>query len=209
MSQSLSDSILPPAFGWSSDGSADPDHDWLEGRMGDLFDPFGAAEIAAGMVFRYLLEGERVTRIFQQNPDLSIIPVADIDRSVLPSLSTYLSTINAAIITSQTSQWHANHWRVHARDGAQCSEGVASQLPVLIANVYADRLLKMQIAEATYRVKTIVATHIDEARAMASAHSTMCNPSAAVEWNAIAEALSAGTRPIIPDLLSVPPGAPI
>jgi hypothetical protein len=208
MSPALSDSILPPAFGYSGN-SADPDHDWLEGRMGDLFDRMGAAEIAVGMVFSYLLDADRVTRIHEQNSDLSIVAVADIDRTELPSLSTYLSTITAAVITAQISQRHGDHWHVHARPGASCQEGAASQLPVLIVNVYADRLIKLQTAGASFRVRTIIATHIDEARAMASAHGALCSPATAAEWDAIAAALSAGNMPIIPDLLTVPPGAPI
>lgn len=38
--------MLPPAFGYSSSSSADPDMDWIGSRMGDLFDPLAAAEMA-------------------------------------------------------------------------------------------------------------------------------------------------------------------
>ena len=43
--------------------------DWLGSRMGDLFDPLGAAEMAAAMTFDYLLTTQRSTRLVDQNPD--------------------------------------------------------------------------------------------------------------------------------------------
>lgn len=186
MSPALSDAILPPAFGYTFD----PDTDWLEGRMGDLFDPLGAAEIAAGVVFSYLLEGERVTRINAQNPTGGSIT----DRTQLPSLRVYLSTITAGALP---------------RTGVPCQEGAASQLPVLIANLYADRLIKLHLA-ATHRVRSMIATNVGEVVAMVTAHAATCSPATAAEWTAIADALTAG-KPIITDAdhLTVPAGAPI
>jgi hypothetical protein len=64
--------------------------------MGDLFDPLGAAEIAAGVVFDQLFEPERIARIHYQNP---IPPGAGgADPTALPSLEAVLdATIEAAL----------------------------------------------------------------------------------------------------------------
>ena len=184
ISPALADSILPTAFGYRFD----PDSDWLEGRMGDLFDSLGAAEVAGGMVFSYLLEVERATRIHAQNPDGGHV----VDRTQLPSLEGYLSAITE---------------RVLPRAGTACQDGKGAQLPVLIASLYADRLIKLHIA-SSHRIRSIVAHCVDEAIQLVTTHAVTCTPSTGAEWIAVASALSA-KEPIITDQLPVPAGAPI
>lgn len=184
MSPELSGSILPQAFGYTFD----PDRDHLEGRMGDLFDPMGAAEVAAGVVFSYLLEPERATRIHAQNP------IGGNDMTSLPSLEGYLDAIIAGALPAA---------------GAFCQEGASAQLPVLIANLFADRLIKLKMA-SHFRIGAILSRKIGEAAAIATAHAATCSASQAGEWTAVADALTSG-KPIISleSALIVPAGAPI
>ena len=81
------------------------------------------------------------------------------DRTQLPSLAAYLSAITE---------------RVLPQAGAVCQDGAASQLPLLIANVFADRIIKLHMA-ASHRIRPIVAHCIDEATQVAAAHASSCN----------------------------------
>jgi hypothetical protein len=93
----------------------------------------------------------------------------------------------------------------------------AAQLPLLVANVFADSLIKLQNNAGHYRISRILATKISAAAERASAHGASCAAGAAagseimaIEWAAVAESLSTLTcTPIIPDRLQAPAGAPI
>jgi len=190
LSASLVESVLPPAFGYSKSSAADPDTDWFVGRMGDLFDPVAAAEVAAGLVFTYVLEGERATRLHYQNPQGGSDPAA------LPSLEAVLDETMAAAVPS----------------AERCAgQGAEGQLELLVANLFADKLIKLRNG-AHFRIERILATKAAATQERLVAQQAACAAAGAggvaAEWGGVAEALRAG-KPIIDDWLPLPAGAPI
>jgi hypothetical protein len=101
--------------------------------------------------------------------------------------------------------------------GSDRNDVQAAQLSLLVANVFADSLIKLQNNAGHYRISRILATKISAAAERASAHGASCAAGAAagseimaIEWAAVAESLSTLTcTPIIPDRLQAPAGAPI
>ena len=194
MSDDLVDSILPPAFGYSASSSADPDTDWLGSRMGDLFDPLAAAEMAAAMTFDYLLTAQRSTRLIAQNPDDAQ------GEAELPSLRTLLRETTRSVIPTGA--------------GASCVSNPESRVGLVVANVYADRLVRLA-ADSSFRIKVQVQEGVSAAADACEARARLCadEPAAAAgleaEWEAIASALRSGRRILGDGDLPLPQGSPI
>eukprot|EP01052_Picozoa_sp_SAG31_P013970 SAG31_NODE_853_length_11512_cov_42.663279_11_plen_182_part_00 len=175
--------------------------DWFGSRMGLLFDPLALAETVAGLTFDYLLDLERATRLHTQNP------ISVFDPARPPSLAALLDTILRSVIPRE----------VNPRTGTSCvgqpnlTNLPAGQIPLLVAHVFADRLLSLHDA-ASFRIKWVVAAAVEEARSAAAGQEVSCRDvgelDTSANWGALV-ALLANGKPFITDKLKVPMGAPI
>lgn len=176
------------------------------------------------MTFDYLLTVQRSTRLVDQNPDdlqasltgsmwfFKIEPTTiDINltfnfcfgvtvqgESAPPSLRTVLRETTQSVIPTAA--------------GATCRSLPGLRVMLVVANVYADRLLKLHAA-SHFRIKQQVKEAVLMAADACAVRAALCAESGTdealvAEWEAIEGALRDG-KPILTDELRLPQGSPI
>jgi hypothetical protein len=188
----LTAALGPPAFGW---GQGDPS-EILQGRTGPFaFDPLGAAELAASLVFDGLLEPARAARLHLQA--LGGTPGGTL------SLDELLANTTQKVISCNA--------------GAIGKLDLGTTLELTAARVYADRLIRLKHAAPSRLAATL---HRALAAAASAAHGCASHPGAMDdvtlgEWLSLATLLDDG-QPFMPfetwagqAPLQVPRGPPI
>jgi hypothetical protein len=141
----LAAAVNPTSFGYRGDPN---DDDWFGSRMGK-FDPLALAETAAGLSFDYLFEVERATRLHTLNPSPTV------SATTFPSLHAVLTTVMAAVIPPAGGACYG--------ETSAYGDQTAALLPLLTANVFADKLLTM-LERATFRIRRVVLWAVAEVR---------------------------------------------